>query len=98
MKTSWILSGKWSLLCKWLPSVDVVETSVHQIVITSAFRYQILHLAHDNLRSGNLGIGKTDTCVLKHLFWPALISDVTKYCRSYHVCQRVGKPNQTIPQ
>lgn len=85
------------LMCNWSPSVDVVEMSVHQIVISSAFRYQILHLAHDNLWSGHLGIGKTYTHGLKHFFWPPLKCDVTKYCRSFHICQRAGNPNQTIP-
>lgn len=34
---------------------------------------------------------------LKHFFRPGFKSDVTQYCRCWHVCQIVGKPNQLLP-
>lgn len=35
--------------------------------------------------------------VLRHFFWPGLKKDVTQFCKTCHVCQMVGKPNQVIP-
>ena len=46
---------------------------------------------------GHLGVHKTYNLVLKQFFWPGLKSDVTAHCRTCHVCQLAGKPNQVIP-
>ena len=48
--------------------------------------------------SGHLGINKTYHKILNHFFWPGLKSDVSQHCKSCHICQMVGKPNQTIPK
>ncbi len=72
-------------------------TSVFQVVVPEVYRSDILYLAHDHCLSGHLGIRKTLDCVLQHFFWPGVRSDVAQYCRSYHVCQIIGKPNQSIP-
>ncbi len=52
-------------------------------------------MAHDNV-AGHLGITKTYYRILRNFFWPGIKSDVARYCRSCHVCQVVGKPNQVI--
>ena len=46
--------------------------------------------------SGHLGVTKTYHKELAHFFWPEMRRDIVNYCRSCHVCQVVGKPNQTI--
>lgn len=66
--------------------------------IPTPLRQQVLSLAHDNNWSGHLGITKTFDRVLRHFFWPGLKSDVARYCKTCHVCQLTGKPNQTIPR
>ncbi|XP_037615670.1 uncharacterized protein LOC119482245 [Sebastes umbrosus] len=43
-----------------------------------------------------MGVTKTYNRVLRHFFWPGLKSDVVRYCRTCHVCQVSGKPNQVI--
>ena len=48
--------------------------------------------------SGHLGINKTYHKIINHFYWPGLKSDVSKYCKTCHTCQMVGKPNQTIPK
>ena len=48
--------------------------------------------------SGHLGINKTHHKIINHFYWPGLKSDVSKYCKTCHTCQMVGKPNQTIPK
>ena len=72
-------------------------SSVFQIVIPSSFRPDILRLAHDHCLAGHLGIRKTWDGVVRHFYWPGVKSDVSQYCRSCHVCQMVGKPNQKPP-
>ncbi|KAL3979168.1 gamma-glutamyltranspeptidase / glutathione hydrolase / leukotriene-C4 hydrolase [Sarotherodon galilaeus] len=86
------------LMRKWHPpsSSDLGWNVFQQVVVPQKFRPQVLSLAHDSF-SGHLGIRKTYHRILRHFFWPGLKSDVTKYCRSCHVCQVSGKPNQVIP-
>lgn len=59
-------------------------------------RPEILNLAHDSSFAGHLGVNKIYNRILRHFFWPGLKSDVENYCRSCHVCQVTGKPNQNI--
>ena len=53
---------------------------------------------HLSPMSGHLGINKTYHKIINHFYWPGLKSDVSKYCKTCHTCQMVGKPNQTIPK
>ena len=89
-----LLMHKWTLL-----SASAIDdwSVVTQIVIPRPYRGKILNLAHDNPLAGHLGIQKTYNHILQHFFWPGLKGDVTRYCKSCHVCQVSGKPNQTIP-
>ena len=43
------------------------------------------------------GVNKTYLKILNHFYWPHLRRDVSEYGKSCHVCQMVGKPNETIP-
>lgn len=88
------------LMRKWVSTLSEPENEddwVYQIVVPSKFRQSVLSLAHDHLWSGHLGINKTYHRVLRHFFWPGLKSDVANYCKSCHVCQVSGKPNQSVP-
>lgn len=78
-------------------SVDDDWTATYQVVVPSTYRSQVLSLAHDHPWSGHMGVTKTYNRVLKHFFWPGLKSDVVQHCRTCHVCQVAGKPNQVIP-
>ncbi len=86
------------LMRKWTPSTsDNSGWDTHyQMVVPKCFREQVLSVAHDNV-AGHLGVTKTLYRVMSHFFWPRIKSAVTKYCRSCHTCQMVGKPNQAIP-
>ncbi|KAL0153620.1 hypothetical protein M9458_051100, partial [Cirrhinus mrigala] len=57
----------------------------------------VLQLAHEHPLSGHLGVNKTYKRISQYFFWPGLKSSVSNFCRSCHVCQPAGKPNQTIP-
>ncbi len=88
------------LMRKWTDSKMSSQddwSSVFQVVVPEVYRSDILYLAHDHCLSGHLGIRKTLDRVLRHFFWPGVRSDVAQYCRSCHVCQIIGKPNQSIP-
>ena len=86
---------------KWQPSDvpgDDEWTVYHQIVVPKSYRHEILSIAHESPMSGHLGINKTYHKIINYFYWPDLKSDVSKYCKTCHTCQMVGKPNQTIPK
>ncbi|XP_076876436.1 uncharacterized protein LOC143525877 [Brachyhypopomus gauderio] len=88
------------LMRKWTPKRSDSESdwsTVFQVVVPKPYREHVLSLAHDQVMSGHLGVRKTYQRLLQYFFWPLMKSDVTRYCRSCHVCQLAGKPNQTIP-
>ena len=88
------------LLRKWRPLTASVKEDwrvVKQLVVPSPYRNDVLRLAHDHHFAGHLGITKTSDRILRHFFWPGLKGDVARYCKTCHVCQVVGKPNQLIP-
>ena len=89
------------LMRKWRPfdvPVDDEWAVYNQNVVPKSYRHEILSIAHESPMSGHLGINKTYHKVINHFYWPGLKSDVSKYCKTCHTCQMVGKPNQTIPK
>ena len=83
---------------KWRPfdvSADDEWAVYHQIVVPKSYRHEILSIAHESPMSG---INKTYHKIINHFYWPDLKSDVSKFCKTCHTCQMVGKPNQTIPK
>ena len=89
------------LMRKWRPfdvPADDEWAVYHQIVVPKLYRHEILRIAHESPMSGHLGINKTYHKIINHFYWPGLKSDVSKYCKTCHTCQMVGKPNQTIPK
>lgn len=91
-----VLMRRWSPR-PWSDEVQDDWSVVHQIVVPSQFRQQILNLAHDHPWSGHLGVNKTYNRVLQHFFWPGLKADVSRHCKVCHTCQVMGKPNQIVP-
>ena len=89
------------LMRKWRPydvPADDEWAVYHQIVVPKSYRHEILSIAHESPMSGHLGINKTYHKIINHFYWPGLKSDVSKYCKTCHTCQMVGKLNQTIPK
>ena len=89
------------LMRKWRPydvPADDEWAVYHQILVPKSYRHEILSIAHESPMSGHLGINKTYHKIINHFYWPGLKSDVSKYCKTCHTCQMVGKPNQTIPK
>ncbi len=88
------------LICKWEPQSSERNDwlTVYQVVLPASYRSQILMLAHENVLAGHLGVNKTFQRITKHFYWPGVKSAVSNFCRSCDVCQRAGKPNQTVPK
>nr|XP_027235069.1 uncharacterized protein LOC113826385 [Penaeus vannamei] len=40
------------------------------------------------------GVRKTLDRIWRNFYWPTIRKDVSRYCRTCHTCQMVGKPNQ----
>lgn len=88
------------LVRKWTPPQVSAQDDwgvLTQIVVPKTHRHDILKLAHDNPLAGHLGVNKTYDRILRCFFWPGLKQDVREYCKTCHVCQVSGKPNQTVP-
>ena len=88
------------LMWKWR-SLDVPANKewqiLHQIVLPQEFQGEVLSLAHVSPMAGHLSVNKTYRKILAHFYWPKLKQNVAQFCRTCHVCQVVGKPNQLIP-
>ncbi len=58
------------LMRRWNKSNSVENewNIVYQVVVPTAFRQQVLSLAHDHMIAGHLGITKTYNRILKHFF------------------------------
>ena len=87
------------LMRKWRPAdvpADDEWKVNYQVVVPSKYRKEILHMAHSFPLAGHLGVNKTQDRILQHFYWPKLRRDVAKFCKTCHVCQMVGKPNQKV--
>ena len=71
--------------------------TVDQVVVPSKHRNEILYLAHNSGLAGHMGVKKTLSRIWKVFYWPGIRKDVAEYCKTCDLCQRTGKPNQTIP-
>ena len=47
-----------------------------------------MELGHNLILGGHLGSEKTCNKIIESLFWPGVHGDVTRFCRSYEVCQK----------
>lgn len=68
-----------------------------QLVVPATLRNKLLFLAHDIPASGHLGITKTLSRLWPHFYWPHMSKEVTSYCRSCDMCQRLGKGQKPPP-
>ena len=57
-----------------------------------------MRVAHDHPMEGHRGIRATSERILDYFFWPKLKEDVKGFVKTCDICQRVGNPNQKIPQ
>jgi len=88
------------LMRKWrppdAPALDELQV-VNQIVLPHCCRNSVISVAHDPPLGGHLGVNKTYHKVLALFYWPKMKRYVSKFCRTCHASQVIGKPNQPIP-
>ena len=68
-----------------------------QLVVPSVLKGKILYLAHDIPAAGHLGMAKTKARIWHHFYWPHMAKEITYYCKSCDVCQRLGKGQKPAP-
>jgi len=68
-----------------------------QLVVPTCLRNKILFLAHDIPAAGHLGVAKTRSRIWPHFYWPHMAKEITAYCRSCDICQRLGKGQKPAP-
>jgi hypothetical protein len=59
-----------------------------QLCVPLQLRNDVLKLAHDSVMGGHLGIKKTTDKILSQFWWPGIMADVKRYCRSCDICQK----------
>ena len=83
------------LFRKWIPKKagdrDLVDSSVHQLVLPKACHPTVLRVGHDIPQAGHLGVEKTKARILKNYYWPGVFKDIAEYCRTCPECQKSGK-------
>ncbi|XP_072170068.1 uncharacterized protein [Diadema setosum] len=58
------------------------------VVVPKEYRADIMHLAHESLFGGHLGINNTLSKVKTQFFWSGMYEDIANFCRSCDVCQK----------
>ena len=58
------------------------------LVVPKRYRTEIVKIAHESLISGHLGIQNTLAKIQCQFYWPGIVEDVTRYCKSCDICQR----------
>ena len=61
-----------------------------QLVLLIGCREIAMKTAHENLMAGHLGIKRTCERVTFEFYWPRIWAEVTRYYKSYGICQRAG--------
>ena len=59
-----------------------------QVVVPSEHRKRVMSLAHESIDAGHLAVKKTIDWITTSFHWPGITSDVTRFCRSYEICQK----------
>lgn len=67
------------------------EETPRQVIIPQKFREEKMRLGHAASVS-NSGVKKTFQNILPFYFWPGIHKDVKRFCKTFKLCQIVGKP------
>ena len=71
----------------------------NRVVAPKCIRLEILHLCHDNVLSGHVGVKRTRQRIRKRWYWPCYMTDIARYVMSCTICTcRSGNlPNRISP-
>jgi len=67
-----------------------VEKKIKQVVVPVPLRAYVMQLAHESLIGGHLATKKTLDRITSSFHWPGISGDVSRFCRSCDVCQRMS--------
>ncbi|GFR88459.1 zinc finger protein [Elysia marginata] len=67
------------------------NVSIKQVMLPKSLREYVMSVAHNSLIEAHLWIRRTKDKFLSNFYWPGIDDDVTRYCRSCDVCQRMVK-------
>ncbi|MES9884609.1 MAG: DDE-type integrase/transposase/recombinase, partial [Sedimenticola sp.] len=59
-----------------------------QLLVPKQLREHVLKLAHDSILAGHLGVRKMTSKILYEFYWPGVMGDISRYCRSCDLCQK----------
>lgn len=59
-----------------------------QVMVPGKLRRSIMQVAHGSIMGGHMGIKKTTDKIQSAFYWPGIQGDVTRFCKSCHVCQK----------
>ncbi|XP_071490086.1 uncharacterized protein [Diadema antillarum] len=76
------------LMRKWSGANQAQGEGYRQIVVPKQYRGKLLHIAHDNLTAGHLGVGKTQQRLMQNFYWPGIFRDVAEFCKTCGPCQK----------
>jgi len=85
------------LLRSWRDKMVPPESSFHQILVPASLRPKLLQIAQEIPAAGYLGIGKAQSRLLRHFFWPSISRDTKSFCPSCDIYQRLGKGKKPVP-
>jgi hypothetical protein len=69
-------------------SVNNMGQEFTQLIVPTELREKVMSLAHDSVMGGHQGINRTGERVQGNFWWPGLVADIARYCKSCDVCQR----------
>ena len=58
------------------------------LVVPVNYRLAVMQIAHESAFSGHFGINNTLKKVQTQFFWPGMVDEVNRFCRSCDVCQK----------
>ena len=58
-------------------------------MVSKTLRKKVMEVAHDSIFRGHLGIKKTKDRIHTNFYRPRMQGDVTSFCRSCDVCQKM---------
>ena len=98
-KSYWI---SWDLLTledgilykKFVPQVGKQHKLLY--IVPHSFREEVLHLAHNNISGGHLGIHKTVSKIKMKMYWYKLRLDVKLHIAGCAICQTRKNPSKKI--
>jgi hypothetical protein len=66
-----------------------------QLIVSKQYKRDVMRIAHESIMVDHLATRRTVDRVTAEFYWPGIISDIKRYCRSCDIYQRTvpKRPN-----